>query len=329
MSKLPKLLILDVGHGNCTILQDTQGVLMIDCPKGDTVPNTLAQFGITEINSLILSHSDADHIGGVIALLENQRIKINTVYLNADACKGSKLWMELCVALELAEDQKEIRVDQNLNSANREINCGEVLVEILAPSLSLALRGPGSVDGSGQSITSNTISVVVRLVHNSHPVILITSDMDEVCYRNLIARINSLDSLQADILIFPHHGGHVNASNEREFARQLCDLVRPRLVVFSIGRGKYQTPRQEIVEGVRLTTSPPHILCTQLSENCSTNLARLSTHLIGIPSQSRKAGRFCGGSVIVSLDGNNTVYHPQLPHIDFVRAEITQGLCIR
>lgn len=328
MSKLPKLLILDVGHGNCTILQDTEGVLMVDCPKGNIVPNTLAQLGITEINNLILSHSDADHIGGVMGLLENPRIKINTVYLNSDACKASDLWLGLCRALELAEGSNETRVDQNLNSANRQISCGTVSVEILAPSRLLSLRGAGSTDIAGNTLSSNSMSVVIRLVHNSHPIVLITSDMDEVCYTNLTRRTIP-NNLQADILIFPHHGGHTNSPNEMDFARELCELVNPKLVVFSIGRGRYATPRQEIIQGVRLARLSPHILCTQLSENCSTRLGNSSSHLVRLPSQGRDKKTFCGGSVIVDLDGVNTSYQPEQSHRHFVRNEISQGLCIK
>lgn len=30
--EFPELIILDVGHGNCALLRDTEGTVLIDCP---------------------------------------------------------------------------------------------------------------------------------------------------------------------------------------------------------------------------------------------------------------------------------------------------------
>jgi hypothetical protein len=46
MMDLPKLFILDVAHGNCAILQDTEGTVIIDCAHGDTLIETLRQLNI-------------------------------------------------------------------------------------------------------------------------------------------------------------------------------------------------------------------------------------------------------------------------------------------
>ena len=83
----PELFILDVGHGNCTILRDTAGTVIIDCPPDSTLLATLRYLNIHEIANILISHADADHIGGITNLLANQDIKVHNVFLNADALK--------------------------------------------------------------------------------------------------------------------------------------------------------------------------------------------------------------------------------------------------
>lgn len=334
MSELPKLLILDVGHGSCTILIDTEGVLVIDCPRGSVVPNTLAMFGISEIKALILSHSDADHVSGVIGLLEDSRLHVRTVYLNPDAYKQSKLWRELRAILNRVSSprfSKRTIVDSNLNS-NREvpITCGEVSIEILAPGIGLSLGGAGSTDLLGNPLSSNSLSVVVRLVHKSHPVALITSDMDETCYRNLIQGLNNIGDIKADLLIFPHHGGHTNSPDETLFAIELSQRVEPNKVFFSIGRGRYGTPREEIIRGIRLGRPSAHILCTQLSTNCSSSVVNRTSHLISLPSQGRTENKCCAGSLIVHVNGGQSTYDPDTNHRNFINTHFaTTGLCVK
>jgi beta-lactamase superfamily II metal-dependent hydrolase len=56
---LPKLIILDVAHGNCAILQDTEGTVVIDCAHGYTLIDALQQLGISQVDRIIISHADA------------------------------------------------------------------------------------------------------------------------------------------------------------------------------------------------------------------------------------------------------------------------------
>jgi len=72
---LPELIIFDVGHGNCALLRDTNGVVLIDCPPGNILMEALKKFAITEISHVLISHADQDHIAGLPQLLLN--IKVN------------------------------------------------------------------------------------------------------------------------------------------------------------------------------------------------------------------------------------------------------------
>lgn len=52
MVDIPELIVLDVGHGNCAILRDTEAVTVIDCPPGTTLLDTLEQLEISTVNSV-------------------------------------------------------------------------------------------------------------------------------------------------------------------------------------------------------------------------------------------------------------------------------------
>jgi beta-lactamase superfamily II metal-dependent hydrolase len=58
MTDLPRLIILDVAHGNCAVLQDLEGTVVIDCAHGYTLIDTLRQLEISQIDRIIISHAD-------------------------------------------------------------------------------------------------------------------------------------------------------------------------------------------------------------------------------------------------------------------------------
>jgi len=67
---------IDVGQGDCTFIKAGQTSIMIDCGTGDSSKNIiryLNNFGLnkdSDIDYLILTHSDYDHIGGAADLID-------------------------------------------------------------------------------------------------------------------------------------------------------------------------------------------------------------------------------------------------------------------
>jgi competence protein ComEC len=78
-----------VGHGNCTVLVDTDGVVVIDAGPKSKLFKFLKEKHITKIDVLLLSHADQDHIIGVSDLLASGEIEIKKVYVNTDSTKKS------------------------------------------------------------------------------------------------------------------------------------------------------------------------------------------------------------------------------------------------
>ena len=313
MMSLPELVIVDVGHGNCAILQDTNAVTVIDCPPPSTLIDILEQLGIDTIDHVLISHADLDHAGGLSNLLDE--VTVHNVYINPAADNKSKAWVDIRVALELAEE-RGTKVHPSLTSQlSKKINSGQVEIEILAPSLGVALGGAGGVDLERRKQTSNTMSVVIGLVPHSRRITLLPGDMGELGLDNLLKK---QQDIEAQVLVFPHHGGSPGSANDFEFAQKLCSLVRPRLVVFSFGRnhflGRYRTenPRDDIMKGVISAAPNAHIICTQLSGKCAAKepISDLS-HLTNLPALGFATGSCCGGTILIKIDGKQTTYFPE------------------
>ncbi len=181
MMDSPELIILDVGHGNCALIRDTNDVIVIDCPPGGTLAETIENLSIKEILHILISHSDADHIGGIIDLLSNEEIKIHNVHINPDASQRSKTWLGLRMALKDAHKRCGTNVITALTTETTgSLNIGSVNIEVLAPTPELILSGAGGTDLQGRRLTSNSISAVIGIVHDSHRVAILAADIDNV-----------------------------------------------------------------------------------------------------------------------------------------------------
>lgn len=325
---LPELIVLDVGHGNCAILRDTEAVTMIDCPRSPVSFETLDQLGIGTIDYLLISHADVDHIGGLTNLLK--KVGIHHIYLNPDAGKRGKTWREIRTALHAAA-QRGTKVHAELTSTSPgSISSGQVQIDILAPSLKEALGGSSGEDSLGRPLTSNSMSAVVGLTHRSCRVALLPGDIDDVGLDNFRTEQKGIE---AQILIFPHHGGTPGSAHGQEFAQRLCEIVKPHLVIFSHGRNHLDNPREDIVQGVVLAVPDTHIMCTQLSRNCAKDLLSSDfSHLTDLPAAGYTSNICCGGTISIQLNGKETTYTPlRTTHRAFIdnKTKVPTPLCLR
>ncbi|QLE59518.1 MBL fold metallo-hydrolase [Nostoc sp. TCL26-01] len=322
----PELIILDVGHGNCALIRDVNDVMVIDCPPGGTLAGTLEHLAIKEILHILISHTDADHIAGIIDILSNEDIKVHNVHINPDASKKSDIWTDVRIALQDARKRSGLRFSSELTTTKTgSLNIGSVEIEILAPTPELISGGAGSTDLQRRRLTSNSISAVVGIVHGSHRVAILAADIDNVGFDNLIQDQNNLS---ADILVFPHHGGKPGGADPKIFAEQFCTVVQPKLIIFSIDRNRFSNPRIEIVEGIISSVPNAHILCTQLSKQCTTTLpSSTPTHLNTLPARGLNSNSCCGGTITIKINGSKTNYAEMALHKDFIINQVTSPIC--
>ena len=208
---MAELSILDVGHGNCAVLFDTGGVSVFDAPTGDILLKTLEQRGIKEISLVIVSHADADHLGGILSLLLT--CDVREIYINPDTSKHTELWQDFRTVLKVRADEGHpIEVKVGLTTSDTgQLRRGGINIEVLAPTPPLALGGVGGRDLQGRRLSSNSLSAVLRLSGEGVPSTLLPGDLDAVGLENLLD--SGIDA-QAKVLVFPHHGGHSGAVDE-------------------------------------------------------------------------------------------------------------------
>lgn len=308
--------ILDVGHGNSALVRDGSRCVVIDAEPGTKIAAELERVQCEQIEHLILSHSDSDHAGGGPVLLLDTSRTIGTVWFNADSRKNTKIWERLRRAVDTRFRKGGLGGQQNIHtSTGTRISCGRARMEVCHPSADMALTGPKRSTKFGD-LTSNTVSVVIRVHLDGQPVALLAADIDGIALEHI--QDNDRE-LSAPVLVFPHHGGKPGKHAPYDFAKALTNLVRPELVIFSIrGGSRPANPQPDIVRGVRHAMPQAHIACTQMSAHCRAP---------GSPG-SRDRDQCCAGTLTIRLTADGLTYTPSLPeHRQFISLRVPAPLC--
>ena len=275
--------------------------LIIDGGQGETLSTFLLDRGICQIDTIIVTHADADHIGGISLLLSNDKFQVGRVFVNPDIRK-TRLWDDF-VSVMMSATQRGTKINLELTNVNPgQLSLDGVRLEVLAPAQDLAVRTADGLAPSGRRLTANAMSAVVRVWAGDTPRLLIAGDIDQIGLDNLLE--NNTD-ITSDVLLFPHHGGLPRGSSPEDFVESLVGAVSARLVVFSIGRGRYGTPRPEIVSAVLRSTQATHIACTQLSEHCAAELPDSASDLHDVFSKGAATAACCAGTIEISLEPDN------------------------
>lgn len=319
-----RIALLDVGHGNGAVLHIDNQVCVIDAGPGTTLLEYIQANSITSIDLVVLSHADQDHIGGLLGLLVAGNVPIKRVLLNTNSEKESKVWAGLVHELNLHWQNKGLQFDVGLTAQDSPIAIGSATLEILSPSPGLAAMGAGSRTSDGRRITSNTVSVVIRVIYNGQPVTLLTGDMDGIALDEMLSRkVPATTSL----LVFPHHGG-ASGTRSADFATKLLGATKPDSVVFSVGRGRFGNPKKEIVDAVRTSNANTRVICTQLNEECASKLPKETpTHLTSLVAHGRQHNRCCAGTVVLKFGQGGGLFPRETPHREFIKLRVPGAMC--
>jgi len=320
------LCFLDVGHGNCAVLiAGNEDVIVIDVGRQSALSEFLQQQEITHIQSIYLSHADADHMGALVGIIATQQVTIGQIFLNSDSSKNSKVWDDLLYELDADQTAHPITLNIRLVAGMKESLRCNVEIEVLGPSNYLAAKGPGATHRSGGQITSNTISAVIAIEVKGERLALLPGDLDKVGLTDLLRSSQALD---APILVYPHHGGLPGRSDPVAFCETLVSKVAPDCVIFSIGRSQYNTPRPETMRALRKRLPDARIVCTQLSKHCSeTRPSKSPTHLSGTFAAGLARRSCCGGTIVVPLDDPDRISPAQEQHTEFIHVHANTALC--
>ncbi len=249
-----ELYFVDVGQGDCSILKTPEHKAVIidgggspewqqgsyDIGERVTVP-ALLHLGIWQVDTMIVSHIDNDHLGGLIAVLESYTVK--RVLLPASDHYGESGYdtpnyrklLELC-------QQKDIPI-LYLKKGDR-ISLGKNLnMEVLWPE-------EPYITNSASDVNNNAL---VCMLSYKDFAALYTGDIQQEAEARLLSK-----SIQCDVLKVAHHGSPYSSTTE--FLAQ----ARPMLSVISVGEGNnYGHPAPAVLQ--RLSEAGSQVLRTDAS----------------------------------------------------------------
>lgn len=298
--------ILDVGHGNCSLVSSDGDHVVIDAPLRNPLVDLLRKRGITQIGAIVISHADADHLAGVEALLYDEQIAVGRLYVNPEQRRPSGVWDTFKVAAAAAGKNGTKILPVTRDSAEQIPVSSAVSLAVMSPTGAEILAGADGKIGKTK-YSANRLSVVIRVLHNSVGRVLLPADMDAAALEDIL---DANFDISSDVLVFPHHGGHSNGDPSR-FSTRLLEAVQPELVVFSLGHS-YSNPMPENIGPV--LASDRRVCCTGLARPCEP----------GAPGASS-----CAGSVTIDLATGSWAADEDERHRKFVDEEVTQPLCRR
>lgn len=324
------LSVIDVGHGNCAFIASEGRNVVVDVASRAHLLRYLEANEISEIDLVVISHSDEDHIGGLINLLSSECVRVKQLVINSDSTKKTGLWEDVRALIDSRFYRGSLKVWLEVYAGGDNSSWANVTdrltVEILSPSLSMKLGGPGiPLPGKKKAVTSNTASIVVRVNFDNKPVAVFAGDMDGLAVDEVI-RLNI--DMAAKYLVFPHHGGLPGGADPSQFAEKLLGLVKPDMVFFSNGRTKHGNPRKEIVDAVRQARPDAYIACTQVARHCCSTAISRRDYVPRHYSAGVDLDACCAGSVEIDLD--TCLANPEQlgEHQRFVRG-LPEAMCIK
>lgn len=316
-----KLFVLDVGHGSSAVLTNGSITSVFDAGLGGILIDFLQDHGITAIDHFFISHADLDHVAGLVGLLSSGDIVVRKIYLNPDPTRTSKIWRDLISVLKDAKPRGTVVINGLSTTIPGKLSLADCEIHVLTPEPDLALTGVGGTTATGQKLSAHALNAVIQVIRDQEPIALLPGDLDDLGLKGLEA---SQKSLPSKVLVFPHHGG-IPGKDAISFTTALCNLVKPKMIIFSIGRGKHKTPRPEIVAAIRQTLPGTYIACTELSEWCATKLPKIpGKHLNSEVASGRDKNHCCAGTIVIE---GTSLSPKEKEHTEFVKIAASTALC--
>ena len=182
----------------------------------------LRSLGINHLDYCISTHPDADHIGGLLAVIDQMPVDTLVVFENY----GENQLYDKLLALA---DARGVNVDFAAKGDVFTL-AEQVQLNILSPDFGEAFDKDSSNDGS-----------LVTLVSYEDFDVLLTGDLQGDNQRELLNW--DLDFTEIEVLQMPHHG------SKNSYDQVWYDAFSPEAVVISVGKdNSYGHPDAKIIE---------------------------------------------------------------------------------
>lgn len=205
--KVLKATLLKVGKADAIVIQEGENTMVIDAGEeedGEEVVEFLENQGISNVDTLIITHYDQDHVGGADTLVE--AMEIGQVLLPAYEGDSTE-YVDFMNALERKEIQPEFLTEE------KEFYLGEAKV-LAEPPLSYENEG-------GAAEFDNNYSIITTVTYGKNN-LLFTGDIEKQRIREWL---ENGEVPRCTFLKIPHHGIYNTALKE------LLTAVAPKYAV--------------------------------------------------------------------------------------------------
>jgi len=216
---------VDVGQGDCEILKIVQGsatfFALVDTGDQHAYPkinSELAAMGCSEINVLVITHPDADHVGSAVSILNSHRV--DKVW-QSGFTKNTKAWQETAATISA----KQVPTENVQRGRQDTWNGATVTVFNPAPD----------------TFTDSNNSSIVLLVSASGNDIMLMGDAEDEAQASM-AR-GALPKVE--VYKVPHHG------SAGAYYPPFLSAVHPDYSVIEVGAGNsYGHPSPNVVQAL-------------------------------------------------------------------------------
>lgn len=226
------LTTFDVGQGSAVLIETKNRRLLFDLgpsfgSASDAGSAVIAPYlrarGFKAIDGLILSHFDADHIGGLQSILGN---------MNLDWVASS---------IPLSENIWSVTPKRFYSCQRGDVwEWDEVRFEFMHPDTK-DLKKDVAKSTATSGAKSNSAGCVLKVSANGVSALL-TADIEANDERKILKKSRPSD-LQADVLFVPNHGSKTSSSNA------FIEAVAPKMAIFQLGfRNRFKYPDLNVLQ---------------------------------------------------------------------------------
>jgi competence protein ComEC len=234
--KTMKVHYIDVGQGDSIYIKAPNGEdIVIDGGnkgKGNAVVSYLKKQKVDDIEVLISTHPDADHIGGLDEVIN--AFKVENVYA-PKVSNNTQAYKDFLNAVK----KKKLT-----------IKTAQAGVKLPVKDVNAQIAGPTKTYAKSDL---NDWSAVVHMAYKKNT-FLFTGDAETKAEADMI---KAKKTLRADVLKVGHHGAKTSTS------KNFLDAVKPKYAVISVGKNSYGHPTSQVVN--LLKNSKASILRTDQS----------------------------------------------------------------
>ncbi len=227
----PEVVVMDVGQGDSILIRDKSSTVLVDTGQyGSELLDALGRQQITSLDSLLITHFDADHCGALADI--RSIVQIDTVVV---ASGSVALASKDTGAQEVLEDAKAIVGEDGII----ELSLGDTIY--LSENMTLTMLWPQ--DSLTSSENSDSVCLLLTYTHEdgkgSITTMLLTGDAEAPELSQIID--SGLD--HADIIKVGHHG------SDDAVDAEVLEALKPSAAIISVGAdNRYGHPTTSTLE---------------------------------------------------------------------------------